>query len=117
METLKHLAKRRLFGTKGQAINGLTNATADGLTNQGRVRNLADRSSRRTQNSASETQLSVRRLRPVVTAEYAPQTIGLRTKARNSRGIVRAGNPGRFARTTWWCAQSCETSLPQRDPG
>ena len=25
--------------------------------------------------------------------------------------IVGAGNPGRFAPTSWWCTQSCETGL------
>jgi hypothetical protein len=25
---------------------------------------------------------------------------------------VGAGNPGRFARTTWWRTQSCQTGLP-----
>src|SRR5271167_3390263 len=34
--------------------------------------------------------------RPVVTAEYAPQTIGLRAKALNCRRIVGVANPGRL---------------------
>jgi hypothetical protein len=33
-------------------------------------------------------------------------TIGFRANALNSRGIVGAGNPGRFAPTSWWRTQS-----------
>jgi hypothetical protein len=55
-----------------------------------------------TQNSASETHFRVRRPRPVVPAESTPQTISFRANALNSRGIVGAGNPGRFAPTSWW---------------
>jgi hypothetical protein len=31
-----------------------------------------------------------------------PQTISFRADVLNSRGIVGARNPGRFAATTWW---------------
>jgi hypothetical protein len=55
-----------------------------------------------TQNSASETHFRVRRPRPVVTAEYAPQTMGLRANALNCRRIVGVANPGPFAPTSWW---------------
>ena len=64
-----------------------------------------------TQNSASETHFRIRRPRPVVPAELTPQTISFRVNALNSRGIVGAGNPGRFARTGWWWTQSWETGL------
>jgi hypothetical protein len=45
----------------------------------------------------SETHFRVRRPGPVVTAEYAPQTIGLRANALNYRRIVGVANPGPFA--------------------
>jgi hypothetical protein len=55
-----------------------------------------------TQKSASETYFQVCRPRPVVTAEYAPQTIGLHVKALNCRRIVGVGNPRPLAPTSWW---------------
>ena len=55
-----------------------------------------------TQNSASETHFRVRRLTPVVPEGQTPQTISFRANALNSRGIVGARNPGRFASTSWW---------------
>jgi hypothetical protein len=39
------------------------------------------------------------------------QTIGFRAKALNCRRIVGVGDPGPFAPTTWWWAQSLQTGL------
>ena len=53
---------------------------------------------------------------PVVPAEQSLQTISLRAKALKSRGIVGAGNPGRFAPTTWWSGGD-SNRWPSRFPG
>jgi hypothetical protein len=66
------------------------------------TRMLVEAAQSGTQNSVSETQFRVRRPRPILAAEYAPQTIGLRAKALNCPRIVGVANPGRFARTSWW---------------
>jgi hypothetical protein len=44
-------------------------------------------------------------------AESTPQTISFRANALKCRRIVGAGNSGRFAPTSWWWTQSCETGL------
>jgi hypothetical protein len=66
-----------------------------------------------------EARLSIRPRQPLLPLTYArpvgrktPQTISFRANALNSRGIVGAGNPGRFAATSWWWTQSSETGLP-----
>jgi hypothetical protein len=43
--------------------------------------------------------------------EFASQTALQLANLPESRGFLSPGNPGRFAPTSWWCAQSGQTGL------